>query len=159
MGNFFFLITARKIGLTQIYLVQIWCKKLQTRGKSKAEMVNNAFACQFTRGCKFEGKHVIYHLCPLFNLSLHFFASNLHWVNLVYIKFLVQCKLCWYRFWLIYFHFPFFALPLLLLFSFMFWSTWCIMGCFRLAIKKVLYIVIYRCITFHFQCIQNCMCS
>ena len=159
MGNFSFLITARKIGFTQIYLVQIWCKKVQTRGKSKAEMVNNAFACQFTRGCKFEGKRVIYHLCPLFNLSLHFFAPNLHWVNLVYIKFLVQCKLCWFRFWLIYVHFPFFALPLLLLFLFMFWSTWCIMGCFCIAIKKVLYIVIYRCMMFHFQCIQNCMCS
>ena len=25
--------TARKIGFTQIYSVQIWCKKVQTRGK------------------------------------------------------------------------------------------------------------------------------
>ena len=33
---------------------------------------------QFTWGCKFEGKCGIYHLCLLFNLSLHFFAPNLH---------------------------------------------------------------------------------
>ena len=44
-------------------------------------MVNTAFACQFTWGCKFEGKCGIYHLCLLFNLSLHFFAPNLHGVN------------------------------------------------------------------------------
>ena len=34
--------TARKIGFTQIYSVQIWCKKVQTRGKSKAKMVDRA---------------------------------------------------------------------------------------------------------------------
>ena len=45
--------TARRIGFTQIYSVQIWCKKVQTRGKSKAKMVDTAFACQFTLGCKF----------------------------------------------------------------------------------------------------------
>ena len=27
--------TARKIGFVQTYSVQIWCKKVQTRGKSK----------------------------------------------------------------------------------------------------------------------------
>ena len=75
--------TARKIGFTQIYSVQIWCKTVQTRSKSKAKMVNTAFACQFTWGCKFEGKCGIYHLCLLFNLSVHFFAPNLHWVNLM----------------------------------------------------------------------------
>ena len=69
--------TARKIGFTQIYTVQIWCKKVQTRRKSKATMVNTAFACQFTWGCKFDSQCGIYHLCPLFNLSLHFFAPNL----------------------------------------------------------------------------------
>ena len=36
--------------------MQIWCKKVQTRSKSKAKMVNTAFACQFTWGCKFKGK-------------------------------------------------------------------------------------------------------
>ena len=75
--------TARKIGFTQIYSVQIWCKKLQTRSKSKAKMVNTAFAFLFTWGCKFESKCGIYHLCLIFNLSLHFFAPNLHWVNLM----------------------------------------------------------------------------
>ena len=79
----------QKSGFTRIYSVQIWCA--QTRGKSKAKRVNTAFACQFAWGCKFEGKCGIYHLCPLFNLSLHFFAPNLHWVNLVWIKFFVQC--------------------------------------------------------------------
>ena len=29
------------------------CKKVQSRGKLKAKMVNTAFACQFTWGCKF----------------------------------------------------------------------------------------------------------
>ena len=77
--------TARKIGFTQIYSVQIWCKKVQTRRKSKAKMVNTAFACKFTWGSKFESKCGIYHLCPLFNLSLHFFAPNLHWVNLAWV--------------------------------------------------------------------------
>ena len=51
--------------------------------KSKAKMVNAAFVREFTWGCKFEGKCGINHLCPLFNLSLHFFAQNLHLVNLV----------------------------------------------------------------------------
>ena len=58
-------------------------QKVQTRWKSKAKTVNTAFACQFTWSCKFEGKSGIYHLCPLFNLSLHFFPPNLHLVNLV----------------------------------------------------------------------------
>ena len=70
--------TARIIGFTQIYSVQIWCKKVQTRRKSEAKMVNTAFACKFTWGSKFESKCGIYHLCPLFNLRLHFFAPNLH---------------------------------------------------------------------------------
>ena len=77
------IITARKIGFTQIYSLQIWSKKVQTRSKSKAKMVNTAFARQFTWGCNFEGKCGIYHLCLLFNLSLHFFAPILHWVNLM----------------------------------------------------------------------------
>ena len=59
-------------------LVANMCKKVQTRGKSKAKVVNTAFACQFTWGCKFGGKCDIYHLCLLFNLSLHFFAPNLY---------------------------------------------------------------------------------
>ena len=70
--------TAQKLGFTQIYSVQIWCKKVQTRRKSKAKMVNTAFACKFTWGCKLESKCGIYHLCPLFILSLHIFAPNLH---------------------------------------------------------------------------------
>ena len=80
---------ARKSGFTRIYSVQIWCA--QTKGKLKAKTVNTVFACQFAWGCKFEGKCGIYHLCPLFNLCLNFFAPNLHWVNLVWIKFFVQC--------------------------------------------------------------------
>ena len=48
---------------TQICSVQIWCKKVQTRRKSKAKIVNIAFAYRFTRGCKFVGKCGIYHLC------------------------------------------------------------------------------------------------
>ena len=77
--------TAREMRFTQIYSVQIWCKKVQTRRKSKAKMVNTAFACKFTWGSKFESKCGIYHLCPLFNLSLHFIAPNLHWVNLAWV--------------------------------------------------------------------------
>ena len=49
-------------------------QKMQTRGKSKAKMVNTAaVSSQFNCGCKFEGKCGIYHLCPL-----HFFALKLH---------------------------------------------------------------------------------
>ena len=51
-------------------------QKVQTRRKLKAKMVNTAFACQFTWGCKFQGKCGIYHLCPLFNLSLHFLCTK-----------------------------------------------------------------------------------
>ena len=83
---------------------------MQTRGKSKAKMVNTAFACQFTWGCKFEGKCGIYHLCLLFNLSLHFFAPNLHGVNfsccvyvllerkLSYVLFLYVCFVFYFNF-------------------------------------------------------------
>ena len=53
-------------------------QKVQTRSKSKAKMVNTAFAYLFTWGCKFEGKCGIYHLCLIFNLSLQFFVPNLH---------------------------------------------------------------------------------
>ena len=57
-----------------------WCKYGAKKCKlgENQKMVNAAFACQFTRGCKFEGKCTIYQLCPLFSLSLHFFAPNLH---------------------------------------------------------------------------------
>ena len=40
--------TARKIGFTKIYSVQIWCKKVQTRGKSKAKIVFTIFALYLT---------------------------------------------------------------------------------------------------------------
>ena len=62
-----------------------WCKHGAKKCKlgENQKMVNAAIACQFTRGCKFEGKCSIYQLCPLFSLSLHFFAPNLHWVILV----------------------------------------------------------------------------
>ena len=33
-----------KLDLHQIYLVQIWCKKVQTKVKQRAKMVNTAFA-------------------------------------------------------------------------------------------------------------------
>ena len=46
--------------------------------------------------CKFESKCGIYHLCLTFNLSLHFFAPNLQWVNLMWIKFFVQCRMRWH---------------------------------------------------------------
>ena len=39
-------------------------------------MVNTAFACLFTWGCKFEGKCGIYHLCLIFNQSLQFFCTK-----------------------------------------------------------------------------------
>ena len=47
------------------------------RCANEGEMVNTALACQFTWGCKLEGKCGIYDLRPLFNLGLHFFAPNL----------------------------------------------------------------------------------
>ena len=43
----------QSLGFTQIYSVKIWCKKVQTRGKSKAKMVDTAFACSLHGGCKF----------------------------------------------------------------------------------------------------------
>ena len=89
-GETLFSRATRKIGFTQICLVQIWCKKVQTRRKSEAKMANQALAYQFTRGCKFVGKCSIYHLWPWFNLTAHFFAPYLHWINLVKIKFFVQ---------------------------------------------------------------------
>ena len=66
--------TARKIRFTPFCTVEIWCKKLQMRRKSKAKMVNTAFAYQSICGCKFVGKCGIYQLC----LCLHFFAPYLH---------------------------------------------------------------------------------
>ena len=74
-GETLFSRAARKIGFTQICLVQIWCKKVQTRRKSEAKMANQALAYQFTWGCKFVGKCGIYHLWPWFNLTAHFFCT------------------------------------------------------------------------------------
>ena len=37
-------------------------------------MVHTTFGYQFRLGCKFASKCGLYHLCPLFNLSLYFFA-------------------------------------------------------------------------------------
>ena len=71
-----------KLDLHKFTRCKYGAKKCKVRSKSKAKIVNTAFACQFTWGCKFEGKCGIYHLCHLFNLSLHFFAPNLHRVNL-----------------------------------------------------------------------------
>ena len=42
------------------------------------------------RDCKFEGKCRVYHLCPLFNLSLHFFWSEFALSKLGVKKFFVQ---------------------------------------------------------------------
>ena len=42
---------AKKFDLHQINSVQIWCKKVQTKLKSKAKMVNAAFAYKFTTPC------------------------------------------------------------------------------------------------------------
>ena len=71
--------------IISIYIINIiFCSALliidhtNIRSKSKAKMVNTAFAGLFTWGCKFESKWGIYHLCLIFNLSLHFFAPNLH---------------------------------------------------------------------------------
>lgn len=69
--------TARKIRSHKICVGQIWCKKEQSRRKSnKAKMVSTCttFAYQFTLGCQFESLCGIFHLCHLFNFSLHFFA-------------------------------------------------------------------------------------
>ena len=67
-----------KLNLHKFTRCKYGAKKCKLRSKSKAKMVNTAFACQFTWGCKFEGQCGIYHLCLMFNLSLHFFAPNLH---------------------------------------------------------------------------------
>ena len=55
----------------------MWCKKVKTSGKGKANIVNTAFAWQFTWDCKFEGKCSIYYLCPWFNRGVHFFCTKL----------------------------------------------------------------------------------
>ena len=69
------IITVRKSGLSQIYSVQIWYKKVQTRGKSKAKIVNTAFACQFTWGCR---ANVVFTFFALYlTLVCTFFAPNL----------------------------------------------------------------------------------
>ena len=73
--------TARKFKFTQISSWQIWCKKVKTTRKLKAKMVNTAFVYRFIWGCKFVVKCGIYHLCPWFSLSLHFFAPYLHEVR------------------------------------------------------------------------------
>ena len=56
-------------------LCKYGAKKVPARRKSKAKMVNTAFAYRFTWGCKFVGKCGIYHLCLWFNFSLHFFCT------------------------------------------------------------------------------------
>ena len=66
----------------QINSVQIWCKKLQIKVKSKAKMVNTAFAYKFTTPCKPVCKCSIYHLWLWFPPRLHFFAPYLHRANL-----------------------------------------------------------------------------
>ena len=70
---------------TQICSVQIWCKKVQTRRKSKAKIVNIAFAYRFTRGCKFVGKCGIYHLCLWFPADITFIMLSpqaiVNWLN------------------------------------------------------------------------------
>ena len=55
-----------KLDLHKFTRCKYGAKKCKLRSKSKAKMVNTAFACQFTWGCKFEGKCGIYHLCLLF---------------------------------------------------------------------------------------------
>ena len=67
-----------KLDLHKFTQCKYGAKKCKLRSKSKAKMVNTAFAWQFTWGCKFEGQCGIYHLCLMFNLSLHVFAPNLH---------------------------------------------------------------------------------
>ena len=71
-----------KFDLHQIYSVQIWCKKVQTRVEEKAKMVNTAFALKFTTPCKLSSKCGLYHLSFFFTPSLLFFAPYLHRVNL-----------------------------------------------------------------------------
>ena len=41
-----------KFGLHQIYMVQVWCKNVQTKVKSRANRVNTLFALEFTTPCK-----------------------------------------------------------------------------------------------------------
>ena len=67
-----------KLDLHKFTRCKYGAKKCKLGGKSEAKMVNTAFVFQFTWGCKFKGKCGIYHLCPLFNFSLHSFVPNLH---------------------------------------------------------------------------------
>ena len=79
-----------KLDLHKFAQCKYGAKKVQTRRKSEAKMANQALAYPFTWGCKFVGKCGIYHLWPWFNLTAHFFAPYLHWINLVKINFFVQ---------------------------------------------------------------------
>ena len=65
-----------KLNLHKFTRCKYGAKKMLNGGKSKAKMVNTTSACQFTWGCKCKGNCRIYHLCPLFNLSLHFFCTK-----------------------------------------------------------------------------------
>ena len=71
-----------KFDFHQIYSVQIWCKKVRSKVKSRPEMVNTAFANEFTTPCKLVCQCLICHLCLRFPPRLHFFAPYLHWANL-----------------------------------------------------------------------------
>ena len=66
--------TARKIGFPQFYSVYVWCKKVQTRGKLKAKMVNTSLACQFIWGVNFRANAVF----TIFALYLTLVYTFLH---------------------------------------------------------------------------------
>ena len=68
---------AKKFDLHQINSVQIWCKKVQTKVKSKAKMVNTAFTYKFTTPCKPVCKCGIYHLCLWFPPRWHYFLHHI----------------------------------------------------------------------------------
>ena len=66
----------------QIHSVLIRCKKVQKRMKSRAKIVNTAFALKYATPCKLVCKCDIYYLCLRFPPLLHFLAPYLPRENL-----------------------------------------------------------------------------
>ena len=68
--------TARKSKFTEISSWQIWCKKVQTRRKLKAKMVNTAFVYRFIWGCKFVVFTIFAHDLTLVCTFLHHICTK-----------------------------------------------------------------------------------
>ena len=81
-----------KFDFHQIYSVQIWCKKVRSKVKSRPEMVNTAFANEFTTPCKGVCQCLICHLCLRFPPRLHFFCTIFTLSKFVQIQFFVQLE-------------------------------------------------------------------